>query len=224
MKSFIIKILFVFVGLLMVFQLLQFTNFLKLYNQSTTSNEPSIALNSHMLSTNLKKAKNNDFIVYNFDDEYAGKHKRIHRLVAQEGDVLKIIHGTLFVNNINIDQDLTLSHIYRLPKEKFDSLDFTDSVLEQSRILTNRNEVLVYLDDNFVKLHNLSEYRFYDTNKKDAEIYATYNEEWTKDNFGPIVIPKGKTFVLGDNRENSHDSRYTGFIDKKEVTGVLIYK
>ena len=64
----------------------------------------------------------------------------------------------------------------------------------------------------------------FDTNKKDSDIFSIYNQEWTRDNFGPIKIPKGKIFVLGDNRENSLDSRYTGFIEKKEITGVVIYK
>jgi signal peptidase I len=39
------------------------------------------------------------------------------------------------------------------------------------------------------------------------------------ENFGPIVVPKDSFFVLGDNRENSDDSRFWGFVPLNEVLG-----
>jgi signal peptidase I len=41
----------------------------------------------------------------------------------------------------------------------------------------------------------------------------------TESNFPPIQVPAGKYLVLGDNRDNSADSRYFGLVDRKLIMG-----
>jgi signal peptidase I len=42
---------------------------------------------------------------------------------------------------------------------------------------------------------------------------------------GELVVPPGKYFAMGDNRDHSWDSRYWGFVDRDAIMGrpVLIY-
>ncbi len=96
--------------------------------------------------------------------------------------------------------------VFRYPEDP--SRDFIKRVIAtEGDVVEERNKV-VYVNGQPLKEPYVQH--------TDSRIKSPFEP---RDNFGPYIVPKNKLFVMGDNRDQSYDSRYWGYVDLKDVKG-----
>lgn len=217
-------VLSVIVSVFTGMSLLIYTGGLVTYRHRSSGNEPSIERNSTIVVSNVFQYSKGDLLCYQYSNSQNEKECAVKRLIAVEDDVVEIIAGVTFVNGKNVDRDLKLKHSYLLSGKDISKVG-NDQLMRSFYTGVKINGVFKMeltdefaLQQNFFSKINLSEKGF-----SDPTISEVYGENWNVDYFGPLTIPKGKCFLLGDNRHNSADSRFTGLVDLSSIVGIVIF-
>lgn len=97
-----------------------------------------------------------------------------------------------------------------------DTLEMDDKVLYVNGE-RQKESYARYLDRNGDAVHPAMSWQY---GHVVSELHASHDRyRPSRDNWGPLVVPRDKYFVLGDNRDNSEDSRYWGFVDREAIRG-----
>jgi signal peptidase I len=143
------------------------------------------------------KPHRGDVIVFKYPEE--PDKDFIKRVVAIEGDTVEIRDGRVLLNG------------QVLPREHVGVLTYTDISDEvspprvESRVADEWRETI---------------------DGKPFSIYTNVGASASVCSWGcgkPIKVPEGKVFVMGDNRDNSHDSRYWGFVPDEFIKGKALF-
>lgn len=203
-------------ALIVLWLLLRISGILQFHTVPTSSNAPSIMPGDQIIVTNLANYKRFDFVCYNQTNPKFDSGIWMKRVCGTPGDEILIENGTLFVNGKNVDKSLAIMHYYYLSSAYVHKLkdennwpicgadpDSCRIAIVDSKVTKDMNAIR-YIDN------------------KAGILSSEFKDNWTLDNFGPFIIPKGSIFVLGDNRHNSLDSRIVGLISEKDIVGVVI--
>ena len=110
--------------------------------------------------------------------------------------------------------DEAKSYVHRVVGLPGDTIEIRDE-----RLILNGNPVEMKPTDQVCQTLGRSCTIWRETIGTKTYSIALMNESRFAQPFGPEVIPEGHLFVLGDNRENSADSRYWGYVPMDLVLG-----
>ena len=211
--------------LILLLVVVKTTGVLVNYTLPTTSNEPTLKLNSHFLTTNMKSPQIGDFITFKPPLPSNGDEIFVKRLCGVAGDTIQMIGGVCYLNGVNIDSNLALQHSFIVDENSYKAIKSKYTVSNHE--LPNNMGVEVMLTDDIAKEFGvLDKKSIHRVPNQGPPIFPDLDQpqHWTRDNFGPIVIPSGKAFAMGDNRHYSYDCRFFGFLDQDKISGVVIWK
>jgi signal peptidase I len=103
--------------------------------------------------------------------------------------------------------------VFKYPREM--QKDFVKRVIALEGEKVEIRDKQVYVNDKPIA----ENYKVHVDNQviKNSEYYQY--DDAIRDNFGPMEVPAGQCLALGDNRDNSYDSRYWGFLPLSYIKG-----
>jgi signal peptidase I len=189
----------------------------------TAGNDPTIKRGEMFSYSKSTEPKKFDFICFLGEvPTLPDKYLMVYRLCGMPGDIVEIKNGGLYVNNKFVDDQLSLKHNYLISRPEFERIK--NAVAMDDNYSTNfqADTLIIPIDDEFVLKNKIEARRqILPPTFKDSIVYDRFSQPWNLDNFGPITVPNDSYFVLGDNRHNAWDSRYRGFINKKDFLGTV---
>ena len=211
------------VAVVLTWAVVRATNMFSAFHVPTTSMEPTIKRGEYIFVSSLKSKALYSVVCYRMK-ESGGTFHYISRLCGCEGDEVEVRNGHLFLNGKAMDTNTDLKFRYKIPHPDFEYWKDKDAYpyCGDTAIANLTEREAKAMEQKIHPILFMASKGKMDT----AILGATEQNGWNVDNMGPFKVPKGYCFIMGDNRDNSLDSRYKqkGFIKKEDIIGGVLNK
>ena len=144
--------------------------------------------------------------------------------VPERGDVVVFVFP---------GQDTGVKHWVDLPVPPFATMDYVKRVVGVPGDVVEMRDQVLFVNGDAQERKLVDEFAFVDDTCREKgtkryqetfgdrphEILYDKRYTMTSKNFGPVTVPEGEIFVMGDNRDNSYDSRAWSTVPLRNIKG-----
>ncbi|HEY1038841.1 MAG TPA: signal peptidase I [Bacteroidia bacterium] len=196
------------------------------YSIPTVSMDPTFAAGMNVFGSSLPGVEKGDIVSYkpnqlpgeSYDGDFIG------RIVADEGDTVEMYGDCLYIDGSLTDD--TLKYAYLFVFDKMDLKTPLSTYQEQHRVFPHEEGNFIF-NGTYNELKKLgierTAHRVCYSIETKPETFGVHSDStWTLADMGPIVVPPGHYFIMGDNRSNSLDGRARGFVPADKIVAKIL--
>jgi signal peptidase I len=166
--------------------------------------QPNYEPKDWVVASKLKTFSYNNVVLYTITDKSDKNNIIIRRIVALEGDTVEIYDGYVIRNGFIADIPQKLMFNYFVKRK----------IVKNINVFGKLKGKPVIKGDTIILSLNYDDYVYW------SREYLL--RKFNYPNCCPFVVPKGHCFVLGDNRDNSINSSFSGCLPVKNVVATVI--
>jgi len=151
----------------------------------------------------LNDPQRGDVMVFHYPENPSVDY--IKRVVGMPGDVVEYSHKRLTINGVDQAQQSDGDYNY-----VESGLNFVHTEQYIETLGERKHNLLVNPDMPDVHLGSVAEFK--------GRENCVYNQDVMR-----CTVPQGHYFMMGDNRDNSRDSRYWGFVPDNQIVGKAFF-